>query len=261
MSDRRDAGPGVGVPSLHRARPRTRRDGRVRSAVAMALIVGSIIGVGIFNLPTSLAGVRPDHAGLDGADDGRRPRAGAAVRRAVAPAAGRRRAVRVRAGRVRQRARASPTPGRTGSPPGRATPRSRSAGCCTSRSSSTRATTARLDRARARRAVDPGGHQPDRRQEHGRRPGGDHDPEVRRAGVHVDGRAVLHRAAPTTRRGTSAARARSARSAAAWRSRCSATSASRSPRWPRPRSATPTATSRGPRSSARSRPRSSTCCR
>ena len=34
---------------------------------AMALIVGSIIGVGIFNLPTSLAALRADHPGLDGA--------------------------------------------------------------------------------------------------------------------------------------------------------------------------------------------------
>ena len=86
-------------------------------------------------------GLRPDQPGLDGADDRRRARAGAAVRGAVAATAGRRRAVRVRAGGVRQPASASRTRGRTGSPRGRATPRSRSAGCCTSSTSSTRTTT------------------------------------------------------------------------------------------------------------------------
>ena len=40
--------------------------------------------------------------------------------------------------------------------------------------------------------------------------------EVRRPGVHVDGRAVLHQRGQLTRRGTSAARAPSGRSVAAW---------------------------------------------
>ena len=43
-------------------------------------------------------------------------------------------------------------------------------GASTSRSSSTRAATGGLDRHRPGRSVDPGGDQPDRRQEHGRRP-------------------------------------------------------------------------------------------
>ena len=52
----------------------------------------------------------------------------------------------------------------------------------------------------------PAVDQPLRRQEHGRGPSRHHDPEVRRPGVHVDRRAVLHRNEPTSRRGTSAAR-------------------------------------------------------
>ena len=36
---------------------------------AMALIVGSIISVGTFNLPTFPGGLQPDHSHLDGADD------------------------------------------------------------------------------------------------------------------------------------------------------------------------------------------------
>ena len=63
----------------------------------------------------------------------------------------------------------------------------------------------------------------------------DDDPQVRRAGVHVDGRPLLHPPPRTTRPGTSAARARSPRSAAGWRSRCSATSASRPRPSPPPR--------------------------
>ena len=57
------------------------------------------------------------------------------------------------------------------------------------------------------------------------------------------------------------ARARSTRSAAGWPSRCSATSASRPPPSPPRRCATPTATSPGPPCWARSRPPWSTCSR
>ena len=230
---------------------------------AIALIMGSIIGVGIFNLPTSLASYGP-------ITPGRRWRSTTVGALALAllfaalsrrlPADGGPYAY-ARVG-VRQPRSASPTRGPTGSPPGPATPRSPSAGCSTSRSSSTRTTTGAAPiAARPGRPVDPGRDQPVRRQEHGRGPGRDHGPQVRRAGVHVHGRPVLHQRAPTSRRGTSAARARSARSAAAWRSPCSATSASRPPRSPRPRCATPTATSRGPPSSAPSPLRSSTCSR
>ena len=69
---------------------------------ATALIIGTIVGVGIFNLPTSL-GVRSDQPGLDGPHHGRCARARGLVRGAVAAATGRRGAVRVRAGRFRQR--------------------------------------------------------------------------------------------------------------------------------------------------------------
>jgi hypothetical protein len=52
----------------------------------MALIVGSIISVGTFNLPTFPGGLQPDRSHLDGADDSGHART--AVRRAVAAAAG-----------------------------------------------------------------------------------------------------------------------------------------------------------------------------
>ena len=47
--------------------------------------------------------------------------------------------------------------------------------------------------ARPRRPVAAGGHQPLRREEHGIGPGRDDDPQVRRPRLHVDGRPVLHR--------------------------------------------------------------------
>ncbi len=103
--------------------------------------MGSIIGVGIFNLPTSLARLRPDQPRVDGPHDRRRGRARAVVRGAVAaacpPTAGRTRTRGSRSGT----GSASRTRGRTGSRRGPATPRSQSAGCSTSRCSSTRATT------------------------------------------------------------------------------------------------------------------------
>ena len=158
------------------------------------------------------------------------------VRRAVATDAGRRRPVRLRARRVRQRRRLQPTPGRTGSPPGPATPRSSSAGCSTSRSSSTRAacTSCWSIVHRAGRPVDPGARQPDRR-------------VATWASVQVwttvlkfvplafmvDRRAVLHQhrqlhAVEHQRRHQHVRDRRRA-----WRSACSATSASRPRRSPR----------------------------
>src|SRR5690242_19841983 len=103
---------------------------------AMALIVGSIIGVGIFNLPTSLALYGPITlvsmalttigalvlALLFAALSRRLPADGGPYAYARWPSA---------------TAGGSPTPGRTGSGRGRATRRSRSAGCCTSSTSST----------------------------------------------------------------------------------------------------------------------------
>jgi amino acid transporter len=107
---------------------------------AMALIVGSIIGVGIFNLPTSLAFYGPITlvsmalttvgalvlALLFAALSRRLPADGG-------PYAYARVAFGNRLG--------SRTRGRTGSPRGAAMRRSRSAGCCTWSTSSTRATT------------------------------------------------------------------------------------------------------------------------
>ena len=184
---------------------------------ATALIVGSIIGVGIFNLPYSLAGVGPISLVAMAAHHGRRARPGRSVRRAVAAAAGGRRPLRLRPGRLRQRRRVRRTPGRTGSPPGRATPRSSSAGCSTSRSSSTRATRTGGPIVIALVGLwIPAADQPQRRQEHGRGPAVDQRPQVHPAGVHVHRRAVLHqhrqlhalqRQRPAT----------SARSAARWR--------------------------------------------
>jgi basic amino acid/polyamine antiporter, APA family len=101
---------------------------------ATALIVGSIIGVGIFNLPSSLATYGPISlvsmalttvgavalALLFASLSRRLPADGGPYAYAGSPSA---------TGGV------SPTPGRTGSPRGPATPPSRSVGCCTSRSS------------------------------------------------------------------------------------------------------------------------------
>ena len=74
-----------------------------------------------------------------------------------------------------------------------------------------------------------------RRQEHGLGPGVDDDPQVRGAACSCRPSASSSSTGPTTRHGTSAARARSPRSVAAWRSPCSATSASRSQRSRPPR--------------------------
>ena len=228
---------------------------------ATALIVGSIIGVGIFNLPTSLAVYGPISlvsmalttvGALALACCSPRCRGGCRPTAGRTPTRGPRSATRS----------GSPTPGPTGSPPGRATPRSPSAGSCTSRSSSTRATTRSVSVLLVLvglwipAAINLSGVK-----NMGIGPGRDDDREVRRAGVHGDGRPVLHQQPRTTRPGTSAARAPSPRSAAAWPSPCSATSASRPPPSRPPRCAIPTGTSPGPPSSARSPPPSSTCCR
>ena len=106
---------------------------------ATALVIGSIIGVGIFSLPYALASYGPISLVAMGIAT-----VGAialalmfAVLSRRLPADGR--PVRLRPRRVRQRRRASATRGRTGSPPGPATPPSPSAGSTTSRRSSTRA--------------------------------------------------------------------------------------------------------------------------
>jgi hypothetical protein len=66
----------------------------------MALIVGSIISVGTFNLPTFPGGLQPDRSHLDGADDSGHART--AVHRAVVAACRLTTAVRVCAHRVQQ---------------------------------------------------------------------------------------------------------------------------------------------------------------
>ncbi len=190
----------------------------------MALIVGSIIGVGIFNLPTSLAGLRAHHARVDGAHHGRRARARAAVRRAVAaPAAD---------GGPYAYARAA-----FGNRLGFFNAWSYWITAWAGNAAiavgwvlyvevfvNTGHNKLAHGAARARRAVDPGGDQPFRCEEHGLGPGDHHGPQVRGARVHVGRRPLLHQAAPTSRPGTSARRVRSARSAAGWPSRCSAIS-------------------------------------
>ena len=180
--------------------------------------------------------LRPDHPRLDGAHDGRCGRAGAVVRGVVA-AAPRRTADRTRTrGSRSATGSASRTRGRTGSPRGPATPRSRSAGCCTSRCSSTRARTSWSRSCSCWSAC-------------GSRP------LINLSGVKNMGSVqvwttILKFAALAfmstvglfyiTARQLHAVehqrrKRHRARSAAAWRSRCSATSASRSPRSPRPR--------------------------
>jgi hypothetical protein len=69
------------------ASPANPADGLGLSA-ATALVVGSIVGVGIFNLPTSLAAFGPIGLISMGADDYRRDRPRDALRRAVAAHAG-----------------------------------------------------------------------------------------------------------------------------------------------------------------------------
>ena len=96
-----------------------------------------------------------------------------------------------------------------------------------------------LDRPRADRAVDPGRDQPHRRQEHGRRPAVDVDPEVHPAGRSCRRSGCSSSAPATSRPGTSAARATSPRSAGPWPCACSPTSASRPRRWRRRRSRDP----------------------
>ena len=109
--------------------------------------------------------------------------------------------------------------------------------------------------------VDPGRDQPHRRPQHGRVPGLDHRPEVRPAGADGDRRACSSSSPATSRRGTPVATPTCRRSAARWRSACSATSASRPPPSPRqgaqPRAQHPDV----PPSSAPSPAPSSTCCR
>lgn len=95
--------------------------------LAMALIAGSIIGVGIFNLPTSLVTYGPIRlASMTLTTVGALALLFASLSRLLRADRGRCAYARVAFGT----ASGSPTPGRTGSRPGRATPRSPSGGCC-----------------------------------------------------------------------------------------------------------------------------------
>ena len=69
---------------------------------AIALIVGNIIGVGIFNLPGSLVRVWPDHVVVDGAGHCGCPGSGAALCGTISAAAHGWWTLRVLAGGVRQ---------------------------------------------------------------------------------------------------------------------------------------------------------------
>ncbi len=111
----------------------------LRLPQSTALVMGSIIGVGIFSLPYAIASYGPDQPGRHGAGDRSAP-----LRwRSCSPCC--RGAYRPRAGPTPTRAQPSATGsgsarrGSTGSPPGPATPRSPSGGSSTWRSSSTRA--------------------------------------------------------------------------------------------------------------------------
>ena len=111
--------------------PQTDRLGLPQST---ALVMGSIIGVGIFSLPYAIASYGPISLVAMGIATVGAIALAMMFAVHVAAAARRRRTVRLRPGCLRQRARASATPGPTGSPPGPATPPSRSAGSSTSRS-------------------------------------------------------------------------------------------------------------------------------
>ena len=143
--------------------------------------------------PADLArGLRSDQPGLDGPHHGRCARAGGVVRCAVAAATGRWRPVRVRAGRVRQRVgvhqRLVLLDHRVG---GQRRDRGR-LGPVRRALHQHRPQPGLLGAARAGRTVDSRSDQPVRCEEHGNGPGRDDDREVRRAGVHGDGRPVLH---------------------------------------------------------------------
>ena len=129
-------------------------------SVATALIVGSIIGVGIFNLPTSLSAYGPISLVSMGLTTRRRAGPCPAVRRAVPPLAGRRRAVRLRPGGLRQRARLRQRLVVLDHRLGRQRRHRGGLGALRRGVRQHRPQQARVGAARAGRAVDPGGHQP-----------------------------------------------------------------------------------------------------
>ena len=117
------------------------------------------------------------------------------------------------------------------------------------------------DRPDPGRHLDRRGDQPARRGQHGPDPTVDLGAEVHPVAAHVHDRASAHRHRELRGCGTSAARAPGRRSVGRWHCACSPTSASSPPPSPRPRSAIPSATSRERRSWAPCSPQACTCCR
>ena len=181
--------------------------------MATALVVGNMIGSGVFLLPASLAGTAgPDlDARLDLHRRGRDP-AGARVRQ-PRPRASRAPAVRTptRGGRSATSSASRP-PGATGSPSGPATPRSPSPSSATSPSSGRRLGTTTCSAPLVGIGADLAAHgdQHPRRARERARPGGHDGPEVRPARRDRHHRPVLHR-----RQQLRAVRARTARASAA----------------------------------------------
>ena len=92
------------TPSPAPSEPASRPADRLTLVGATALVVGSIVGVGIFNLPSSLAPYGPITLVSMGFDDDWRARPGEAVRVVSATDAGGWWPLRVRTCGVRQRA-------------------------------------------------------------------------------------------------------------------------------------------------------------
>ena len=185
---------------------------------ATALIVGSIIGVGVFNLPGSLSAYGPISAGVDGAGHRRCAGSGRAVRRPVQTAARRRGPVRILARGVRERRRLHERvvvlDHRVGRQRGDSDRLGALRGVPVHRGRGEPATAQRRAHChRADRPVDPGAGQPERRVQRRGGPGRHHRAEVRRPGVGLRRGSVLHRHRQLSRRGTSQAGRTSPRSA------------------------------------------------
>ena len=162
----------------------------LRLPQATALIVGSIIGVGIFNLPGSLAAYGPISLfAMRLTTVGALALAMMFARMATRMPA--RRALRLRPGRVRQH---DGLLQRLAVLDHRVVGQRRDRRRLGALRRGVREQGCRHDglhRDRPGRSVDPGDGQPDRRAQHGRRPAVDDDPQVRAARLDGDGRPAL----------------------------------------------------------------------
>ena len=174
---------------------------------ATALIIGSIIGVGIFNLPTSLAFYGPISLVSMGLTTIGALALAVLFASLDTPSAGGRRPLRLRAGRLRQPRRLRQRLVLLDHGLGRQRRDRRRLGALRRALHQQGPRQARLDPAGAGRPLGRGGDQSLRGQEHGLDPGRDDDPEVLRARVHGDRRPVLHQKRQLPPRSTSAAKA------------------------------------------------------